>query len=120
MAHLSRPYDDRTREGIARALIDKAARPHLSDLIDAFEKEDDSKSHHVKWALGYALTVAGASRNLTDFIRLALDQRQGTARTALIPTLRRSRRPEAQAALALLANDPDPEIRITATQQKER
>lgn len=114
LEHLRRPYDDRTREGIARALTDKAAKPFVDELIYLFRVEDDARSHHVKWAIGNALTVAAGPGKLNEIISLIMDAAHGKARTALVPILRRSKRPEAKAALAKLKSDPDPDVRMWA------
>jgi HEAT repeat protein len=114
LKHLGRPYDDRTREGIARALTDKVARRYARELIEAFQVEDDSKHHFVKWAIGNALTVTAARNHLPEIINLALDPKHGKARAILLLILHRSTKPEAKAAILQLLSDPDPDVRRAA------
>jgi hypothetical protein len=105
LEHLKRPYDPRTREGIARALTVKAAKPYAEELIELFKAETDNSSHSVKWAIGNALTVATRRELLPDIIELALDSRHGEARTSLLLILNRSKKPEAREALMRLVSD---------------
>lgn len=105
LEHLKRPYDARTREGIARALAIKAAKPYAKDLIELFKAETDNSSHSVKWAIGNALTVATRRELLPEIIELALDPRHGEARSILLLVLNRSKKPEAKEALMRLVSD---------------
>lgn len=93
LEHLKRPYDPRTREGIARALTVRAAKPYVEELIKMFKAETDNSSHSVKWAIGNALTVAARRELLPKIIELALDARHGEARTSLLLILNRSKKP---------------------------
>jgi HEAT repeat protein len=112
--HLKRPYSERTREGIARALTIKAAKPFAKDLIGLFKSEDDATNPDLKWAIGNALTVAAGQDHHAEIIEMALNQKHGKARSALLPILKRSKRPEAQAALMRLLADPDLDVRLWA------
>jgi hypothetical protein len=104
--HLKRPYSDGTREGIARSLAVRAARPiGWSVLVKEFEKTDPS---NIRVKDGIAVALAGASDDtvISELIDLAKDRRHGDSRLLLLRGIRRSRRSETKRAIEELAADP--------------
>lgn len=92
LAHIQRPYPERVRESIARALAIPGAIEHWPTLLRLFETDPDPTSTGVKWALGCALAAAATDAAATDdviedVIRLLRDRRHGLSRVALVDVL---------------------------------
>lgn len=105
--HLQRPYPERVREGIARALAVPEAKIGWGILLDAFHRESDQTTVGVKWSLGLALAAAANDDVLDDVITLLRDTRLGGNRTALLPALLRSSSPSAREVLGEMGKDPE-------------
>ena len=102
LEHLSRPYPERIREGIGRALAVPYAKAGWLTVLKAFQAETDTTTTGVKWALALALGAMGADDVLNDVIPLLLDNALGRNRVPLIPVLGRSREPRAREILEQL------------------
>jgi hypothetical protein len=105
LEHLQRPYPDRVREGIARALAVRDATFGWDLLMCLYRQEPsgtDAKD-------GLAVAIAGAADDmrLDDVITLARDAQHGSSRLLLLRALERSRSGRARAALETLAADPE-------------
>lgn len=107
LAHLMRPYPERVREGIARALAVPEARIGWKVLLDAFKKETDNSTIGAKFALGLALGATGTDAVLEDVFSLVKDRTLGENRAPLLAILGRSKDPRALQLLQELAADPD-------------
>jgi hypothetical protein len=105
LEHLARPYPDRVREGIARALAVRDARFAWPALVRLYQQEPPGTD--AKDGLAVALAAISDRSTLSDLIRLAADRQQGTSRVLLIRGLTRSRQPSARAALERLQDDPE-------------
>jgi len=107
--HLLRPYSDRIREGIARALA--VVEPEVSKawptLAEEFRKapmgwgiiaRGDAREYRLgtKDGLAHALSVAVTNETLPALIALAKDRMQGESRVLLLSGLRKSKDPLAQ------------------------
>jgi|HubBroStandDraft_5_1064220.scaffolds.fasta_scaffold109496_3 hypothetical protein len=103
LKHLPRPYPDRIREGIARALAVSDARHAWPTLADAFRVEPRSGT---KDGLACALAAIAGDDVLDELIGLLRDSSQGESRVLLVRALRRSKEPRAQRALMELGADP--------------
>lgn len=106
-AHLDRPYPQRVREGIARALAVREARLLWSALVDRYLAEADTSANGMKWALHLAIAAAADGTVLDSLVRLACDRRHGRNRAFFIDALARIDDPRSRAAIAELASDPD-------------
>ena len=104
--HLDRPYPERVREGIARALAVPESRSRSDDLVGRFLAETDTTTHGMKWALHLAIAAAADVTVVETLSQLACDQRHGRNRALFIDALARIDDPRARIALAKLANDP--------------
>jgi|HubBroStandDraft_1064217.scaffolds.fasta_scaffold128242_1 HEAT repeat protein len=107
LAHLDRPYLERVREGIARALAVPEARVGWDKLVNSYVSETDATTHGIKWALHLAIAAAADISVLDTLIRLAADRRHGRNRAMFVDALARLNDPSARAALDELAGDPD-------------
>ncbi len=107
LTHLDRPYPERVREGIARALAVPEARSAWDRLVSRYLSETDTTSHGIKWALHLAIAAAADASVLDTLIRLATDRRHGRNRALFVDALARIGGPRAEAVLSQLANDPD-------------
>lgn len=105
--HLDRPYPERVREGIARALAVPDSRSRWDELVNRYLAETDTTTNGMKWALHLAIAAAADVTVLDKLIRLACDRRHGRNRAMFVNTLARIDDPRAQAALVELASDPD-------------
>lgn len=112
LAHLDGDYPEKVREGIARALAVREARPGWSQLVRSFIAEPllDEKGYpnQVKWALHLALAESADESVVDELIKLASDRRKhGQNRAFFVDALVRINGPHAVAALDELEGDPD-------------
>jgi HEAT repeat protein len=121
LAHLDRPYPERVREGIARALAVPEARQGWDKLVNSYLSETDTTTHGIKWALHLAIAAAADLSVLDSLIRLAADRRHGRNRAMFVDALARLNDPRARAALDELGGDPDlaDDVRRVMKQRKE-
>lgn len=105
--HLDRPYPPRIREGIARALAVREARPFWDELVKRYLAEEDNSTNGMKWPLHLAIANASDVTVLDQLIRLAIDRRHGRNRALFVDALARIDDPRAAATLEELADDPD-------------
>jgi hypothetical protein len=107
LEHLSKPYPDRVREGIARALACPEAHLGWSVIVAEFhrEKATTPTSQSFKFALAIALSAAGTDEELDEVIALLRDRDLGANRIPLLDILARSRNPSAMSVLAELQDD---------------
>lgn len=111
--HLIRPYSDRTREGVARALAVKDARPLAWDIMVGLIQ---SRSLPKEVADGVMIAISAMARpaDLSVLIGMLADKRIGSSRIFLVRKLMRSKRPEARQALMNSRADPDLQKEIVA------
>src|SRR5262249_9336644 len=105
LKHLQRPYPDRVREGIARALSVPGAKIGWDILQRTFV--DDPTSGTTKDAIGFALSAAADDTVLDDVIRLIRDKKNGESRLTLVPALGKSDDAKALETLKELQGDPE-------------
>lgn len=122
LRHLSLPYSDRTREGIARSLA--VPEPEVCKAWPALVSEyrhapmgwgivapGDTKEFRLgaKDGLACALSVAVTDETLPELIALAKDPAHGESRVLLLPALKKRRNKSAMAKQAIdeLASDPE-------------
>lgn len=105
LEHLGRPYPDRVREGIARALaVGRDARFGWARLLELYREEPagaDAKS-----GLAAALAAIVDDDVVDEVIELARDDAHGESRILLLRALKRSRSPQARLALEEFVSDP--------------
>jgi HEAT repeat protein len=104
VAHLGRPYPDRVREGIARALAVSDARFAWDKLVRLYRNEPPDTD--AKDGLAVALSAISTSAELDDLLALVRDAQHGGSRILLIGGISRQRSEKARKALADLADDP--------------
>ncbi len=121
--HLRRPYHPRTKEGIARALTVKTAKPIAWEaLVQEFKRTkpdtdiSEATRRGLKFALANALAYISDRTVLDDVLELVQDQRHGEDRFVLVGTLWRYSDERVIAALQNLVKDKDaPVARDAAT-----
>ncbi len=99
--HLSRPYDPRIRDMIARALGTPAARPIWRTLADLYVAEPEGQ---VKQGLACTVAETATDDTLDDLLALIADPRNGPDRSLLLWAKFPAR---ALGPLERLADDPD-------------
>lgn len=104
LKHLERPYPDRVREGIARALAVRDAKFGWEALTDLYSQEEAGTD--AKDGLAVAIAAASDDEVIDDVISLARDPVHGESRILLLRRLARSKAPQARAALKEFAEDP--------------
>lgn len=104
LEHLERAYPDRVREGIARALAVRDARFGWEKLVGLYGREQAGTD--AKDGLAVALAAASDDEVIDDVIAFARDRANGESRLLLLRGLKRSKSPQARAALEELASDP--------------
>ena len=105
--HLQRPYPERIREGIARAL----AVPDLPEyavavLFDEFERDGDVLGRGVKWGIGCALAAGTSARHLPRLLQLARATMHGQNRAVIVESLGRFDPAATRTTLEELIRDP--------------
>jgi len=106
--HLLKPYSERIREGIARALAVSDARYAWPVLVEEYCRLSDRKPRNeVKDGLAVALSATATEAVIDALIALAKDRSHGDSRLLLLRALKRSKNPAAKQALDELASDPD-------------
>ena len=111
--HLLRPYSDRTREGIARALAVKDARPIAWEVMFGLIRSR-SLPKEVADAVMVAISSMARPADLSTLIETLADKSLGSSRIFLVRNLMQSKRPEARQALMHNRADPDLQKEIAA------
>jgi hypothetical protein len=110
LKHLTLPYSDRTKEGIARALAVPDAKDAWPLLVAEYRKapigEENGIRLGAKSGLAAALSATATDAVINELVALARDRSQGDSRLLLLRVLRKSKTPIARRALAELASDP--------------
>lgn len=76
MKHIQLDYEDRNKEGIARALMIPGAEFDWDLLLSVFEKSPPTKIiSGSKFAIGLALAAAGTEENMPEALRILRDAR---------------------------------------------
>ena len=104
LSHLSRPYLDRVREGIARAL----AVPDAAGAWPMLRTEYEGSPVDSGFKDGLAVALAATSNEnvISELAALAKNSDNGSSRVLLLRGLRRSRSSVAREVLAELKDDP--------------
>ncbi len=111
LAHLSRPYEDRIRERIARSLAVKDARAIVWDrLVELMYSEPPQSG--AKAGMMVAISAMACPSDLKAIIDLISDPSIGSCRLFLVSNLMRSKKPEARQVLLALRDDPDLRLEI--------
>jgi len=105
LQHLQRPYPDRVREGLARALAVRSAAAFAWETLVRLYREE-SAGTDAKDGLAVALAAIATSAELDELLELVRNARHGQSRILLISGIARSRSDKARKALAGLADDP--------------
>jgi len=117
--HLSGPYDDGTKEGIARALTVKEARGISADvLFDEYVSRKDESTY--KWSLANALSLVADKSLEAKLIEIVFDPEHACGRASLMEALAKIRSPRAKEAFQKLVRDPDPDIVVKAKKLMKR
>ena len=104
LEHLGRSYPDRVREGIARALAVGDAKFGWARLVSLYREEPAGTD--AKDGLAVALAAASDDEVVDELVSLARDPAHGESRILLLRGLKRSRTPQANAALKEFSGDP--------------
>ena len=104
--HLTKDYPDEILDGIARALAVPQALPYRPQLIGLFLREPPV-SAGFRYGLGVAIGNTTGPFNLSETIKLLKDRSIGESRMALLPAIKRLRKPEMRKAIDELSTDPD-------------
>lgn len=104
LAHLKRPYSDRIREGIARALAVPDATGAWSTLRTEYEASPEGSG--VKSGLAAALAATSTDNVIGELAMIVRNPSNGSSRLLLLNGLRKSHSSVASEALADLKDDP--------------
>lgn len=104
LEHLERPYPDRVREGIARALAVRDAKFGWETLVRLYR--DEPVGSDAKDGLAVALAAVSDNEVVDELVALARNPAHGETRILLLRGLKRSRAPQARAALEEFSGDP--------------
>ncbi|NJL26807.1 MAG: hypothetical protein HC897_02470 [Thermoanaerobaculia bacterium] len=109
--------DPRIKEGIARALTVKEARPTASAplLREFIDYRAETKSEaHTKWAIANALSFVSDDSSFAELSSVLLDKRHGWPRSGLVPALANMRSCREAAVQLLLELLDDEEVAVQA------
>lgn len=102
---LQRTSDTRLKEGIARTLTSKWAKPIAAHrLIEEFKTATDFK---LKWTIGNAIDVVADERFTPELLELSADRRHGRGRQMIVNHLAKAKDPQAVDVLMDLLDDDD-------------
>ena len=104
--HLQRPYPDKVREGIARAMAVRESKFAWQTLLRLFRAEFSTNPNGFKGALAVAMSAAADDEVMSDVIELLQQPRHGECRIYFVETLKRSKLANARAALEAGRQDP--------------
>ncbi len=105
--HLRRPYSDRTKEGIARALAVPEAKDAWDILLEEFENNPETEARGPKYGIGCALSAAArATGKYNEVVRLLRDKKHGECRGVFLSVLALSKDPEVRLQLEEFVDDP--------------
>ena len=112
--HLPKPYPDRLRAGIARALAVPEARYAWAQILEAYRKEPPMEVGEMaaKEGLAVALSAIADDDVIDDVLEVFEDKSECNSRMILTVPLEKSKDPRATEALLALRDDPlitDPE-----------
>jgi len=106
--HLRRPYSERTKEGIARALAVPEAEEGWDILLELFESNPDTHPNGHKWAVGVALgVIARETGRHQEALRLLRDKRHGENRSALLEAIAFAKDKSVRPLISEFADDPE-------------
>jgi hypothetical protein len=109
--HVRRPYDEKIREGIARALALRGRSDLWPALVEIYRNEpsiSSGASYGAKDGLAVALSAVASTANVPELLNLIRDPAHGQSRLFFLAPLRRrrSKHAEVRDALAALSHDP--------------
>ena len=120
LKHLQKPYDDKIKEGIARALAVPEAKSSWHILLLEFEKTDQFLAPGTKMGLAAAIAVIADDSVVKDLISVIRDKSHGESRILFLKVFRRSRLPVAKIILDELANDPEVKTEIQSWKSRKK
>ncbi len=103
--HLTRPYHQRTRAGIVRALTVKEAKGIANKAILAEYRKAPKDDFHFAWLFGNAMSVIVTKDDLDELIEIVKDEGNGESRTGFIEALAKIRSPRVIEVLHQLEKD---------------
>lgn len=112
LKHLQKPYADKIKEGIARALAVPEAKSSWHILLSEFEKTNQLMAPGSKMGLAAAIAVIADDSVIKDLISVIQDKSHGESRILFLKVFKRSKLPVAKKILAELANDPEVKAEI--------
>lgn len=123
LRHLTRPYSDRIKEGIARALAVPDAVNAWPILVAEYKKAEEGQENGVmrgyKDGLAVALTAIATDAVLGEVISLIKDTSNGSTRIFFLGPLCESKNPLARQTIEELKDDPDLKKEITFMKRTE-
>jgi hypothetical protein len=118
LEHLGRPYRDRIRDSMARALAVRDARSFWERLRRLYEEEPAGTE--TKDGLAVALSAVANASVLDEVIELVGERAHGDSRLLMLDVLARSRQARARDALEAAADDPGLETEATRLLRRRR
>ncbi len=123
LRHLTRPYSDRIKAGIARALAVPDAVHAWPILVAEYKKAEEGQENGLRrWykeGLGVALAAIATDAVLGEVISLIKDTSNGSSRIFFLRPLCKSKNPLARQTIEELKDDPDLKKEITFLKKTE-
>ena len=103
--HLDKPYSQRTKEGIIRAITVEPAKGLAGNkLLKMFRSESDD---NLRWVIGNALSRVATEKEITDVLDLLGQAKYGYARSELVHAVARIQGNQGIDLLISLLDDED-------------
>lgn len=118
--HVSNPYPDAIRDGIARALAVKTAKFAWGALISEYVKAQESREPRFKQGLAVALSVIYDHSHFEEIRQLLSENSHGESRILLLEGIKSSRNPMEVKLIDELANDPTFEKEIASWKRNRK
>lgn len=103
--HLHKPYHEKNKEGIIRALTVKEAKGRAnSSLINEYNNISKA-NHHLRWIIGNAFTVIITPGDFESVSSIVEDKSNGISRYRFVEALGKIKTNESKACLQYLLDD---------------
>ena len=105
IAHLSKPYHDKNKEGIIRALTVKEAKGKASKALLEEYYAIPKEKQILRWTIGNAFTVIKMKDDVEIISSIVKDKTNGMSRQMFVVALGKIKTEEAKTCLKYLLND---------------
>lgn len=107
VSHLRRPYHDKNKEGIIRALTVKEGKSKAGPALIAEYENTPKEKNNLRWVIGNAIATTMTLKEVEWMYATVLDKTNGTSRSSLVLGLGTVRTERSEDILISLLDDHD-------------